>query len=106
ARVCRRLDGMPLAIELAAARTIAMTPTEIERRLNQRFRLLGGSADAHDRHSSLQRVLDWSYDLLANECRTLFARLSIFAGSFDASAACAVAWPDDEFAASDMLEEL
>ncbi len=97
ARVCRRLDGMPLAIELAAARTVAMTPTEIERRLDQRFRLLTQTGAIGERHGSLQGVLDWSYELLTAECQTFFARLSLFAGSFDAAAAHAVAWPDDEF---------
>jgi predicted ATPase len=106
ARVCQRLDGMPLAIELAAARTIAMTPTEIERRLDQRFRLLAGAGGSADRHGSLQRVLDWSYNLLSDECQQFFARLCLFAGSFDAAAAHAVAWPEDEFAALDMLDEL
>ena len=106
ARVCQRLDGMPLAIELAAARTVAMTPAEIERRLDQRFRLLTQTGAINARHGSLQAVLDWSYQLLTAECQTLFVRLSLFAGSFDAAAAHAVAWPDDEFVALDMLEEL
>ncbi len=106
ARLCRRLDGMPLAIELAAARTVAMTPAEIEHRLDQRFRLLTQTGATDDRHRSLQAVLDWSYNLLTVECQTFFARLSVFAGSFDAAAAHAVAWRDDEFATLDMLEEL
>jgi predicted ATPase len=106
ARLCQRLDGMPLAIELAAARTVAMTPAEIERRLDHRFRLLTQTGGDDERHGSLRGVLDWSYDLLAVECQRFFARLSVFAGSFDAAAAHAVAWPDDEFATLDMLEDL
>jgi predicted ATPase/class 3 adenylate cyclase len=106
ARLCQRLDGMPLAIELAAARTVAMTPAEIERRLDQRFRLLTQTGATDQRHGSLRGVLDWSYDLLTIECQTFFVRLSVFAGSFDAAAAYAVAWPEDEFAALDMLEDL
>jgi predicted ATPase/class 3 adenylate cyclase len=106
AGVCRRLDGMPLAIELAAARSGSMTPAEIERHLDRRFRLLAGPRGADDRHGSLQRVLDWSYDLLSDECRTFFDRLSVFAGTFDAPAAHAVAGPDDEIGTLDMLDEL
>jgi predicted ATPase len=106
ARLCQRLDGMPLAIELAAARTVAMTPTEIERRLDQRFRLLTQTGATNERHGSLQAVLDWSYDLLTSDSRRFFTRLSVFAASFDAAAAHAVAWPDDEFTTLDMLEDL
>jgi predicted ATPase/class 3 adenylate cyclase len=106
ADVCRSLDGLPLAIELAAARTVSMTPAEIERRLDQRFRLLAEPHATEDRHGSLQRVLDWSFDLLTPECQTFFARLSLLAGSFDTAAAHAVAWPDDEFTTLDMLGEL
>jgi predicted ATPase len=106
ARLCQRLDGMPLAIELAAARTVAMTPAEIERRLDQRFRLLTQNGAANTRHGSLRAVLDWSYGLLAPDSQIFFTRLSVFAGSFDASAAHGVVWRDDEFATLDMLEDL
>jgi predicted ATPase len=106
ARVCQRLDGMPLAIELAAARTVAMTPAEIERRLDQRFRLLTQTGATNERHGSLQAALDWSYDLLTPDSQRFFIRLSLFAGSFDAAAARAVAWPNDEFATLNMLDEL
>ena len=106
-RICQHLDGMPLAIELAAARTVAMTPTELEGRLDQRFRLLSdrpGTAD--DRHASLRRVVDWSYDLLDDDCRAFFLRLCVFAGSFDEQAAHRVCGGDDDLTTVDMLEDL
>jgi predicted ATPase/class 3 adenylate cyclase len=106
AGLCSRLDGMPLAIELAAARTVSMTPAEIERHLDQRFRLLGGPRAADHRHGSLQRVVEWSYDALSDDCQAFFVRLSVFAATFDAEGAHAVAWRNDEFAALDMLDEL
>ena len=106
-RICERLDGMPLAIELAAARTLAMTPSEIERRLDQRFRLLASRAGgADDRHSSLLKVVEWSFEMLDASTRTFFCRLGVFAGSFDATAASQVCWPEDDFAVMEMLEDL
>jgi predicted ATPase len=105
-RICEHLDGMPLAIELAAARTVAMTPAEIDRRLDQRFRLLSERHREGDRHGSLQRVVDWSYDLLDDESRRFFCRLSVFRGNFDAEGAHAVCGIDDEFATMDLLAGL
>jgi predicted ATPase len=106
-RICQQLDCMPLAIELAAARTLAMTPAEIEARLNQRFQLLSSrSGDRTGRHSSLERVVDWSYDLLDADHRAFFVRLAVFAGSFDERAAHQVCWPADDLAALNMLEDL
>jgi hypothetical protein len=96
-RICQRLDGVPLAIELAAARMVAMTPAEIDGRLDQRFRLLSERSREGDRHGSLQRVVDWSYDLLDDEARQLFCRLSVFSGAFDAEAAHVVCGGDDEY---------
>jgi predicted ATPase/class 3 adenylate cyclase len=81
ADVCRRLDGLPLAIELAAARVRVLPPQTIRDRLNQRFQLLtGGSRDVDARQQTLQATIDWSYQLLAPEEQTLFRRLSVFAG--------------------------
>src|SRR5439155_8691600 len=81
AEICRRLDGMPLAIELAAARVGVLAPAEIAARLDDRFRLLSaGSRTAAPRHQSLQAALEWSYDLLCDPERVLLARLSVFAG--------------------------
>ena len=96
AEICRRLDGIPLAIELAAARVVAMSPREIAARLDERFRLLtGGRRTAVERHQTLRATVDWSYSLLDETERTIFDRLAVFAGSFDARAAQAVAASDD-----------
>jgi predicted ATPase/class 3 adenylate cyclase len=80
-RVCRRLDGVPLAIELAAARVPAMNPAELARGLDRRFEVLaGGRRRAVERHQTLRAVIDWSYELLAEADQRLLARLSVFAG--------------------------
>jgi non-specific serine/threonine protein kinase len=85
--ICRRLDGMPLAIELAAARTSTLTPGEIIARLDDRLRLLtGGTRDADVRHRTLRATIDWSYGLLDILERTLLQRLSIFSGPVRADA--------------------
>ena len=89
--VCRRLDGMPLAIELAAARLRSMSLAELHGRLDQRFRLLtGGSRTALERQQTLRATVEWSYSLLTGAEQLLLARLSVFAGSFDLAAAEAV----------------
>jgi predicted ATPase/class 3 adenylate cyclase len=89
--VCRRLDGMPLAIELAAARLRSMSLAELHGRLDQRFRLLtGGSRTALERQQTLRAAVAWSYSLLAGAEQVLLGRLSVFAGSFDLAAAEAV----------------
>ncbi len=93
--ICRRLDGMPLALELAAARTATMTPGEILARLDDRLRLLtGGSRDSDDRHRTLRAALDWSYELLIPLERTLLQRLSVFAGPVGADAVEAICGQD------------
>src|SRR5947209_13341755 len=85
--ICRRLDGMPLAIELAAARASALSPAEIMARLDDRPRLLtGGPRDTDARHRTLRAAIDWSYQLLDPSERTLLQRLSIFAGPVRADA--------------------
>lgn len=87
AELCRRLDGMPLAIELAAARIRALAPADLVERLDERFSLLaGGPRGATDRHRTLQAVVAWSYDLLSEPEAALFERLSVFAGSFTLAA--------------------
>ncbi len=92
ALICSRLDGIPLAIELAAGRIRALTPQEILRRLDDRFRLLtGGSREVVDRHQTLRAAIDWSHDLLREEERVLFRRLAVFSGgctTADAEAVC------------------
>jgi predicted ATPase len=85
--ICRRLDGVPLAIELAAARAAVLGPAELAHRLDQRFRLLSSGPRTTLRHRSLGAVVDWSYELLTPAERTVFARLSVFAGSFTLHAA-------------------
>jgi len=82
--ICRRLDGIPLAIELAVARIPAMAPAEIERRLDDCFRVLsGGRRGGPARHQTLRAALDWSHDLLSEPERVLYRRLAVFAGGFD-----------------------
>jgi predicted ATPase/DNA-binding SARP family transcriptional activator len=91
AEICRRLDGIPLAIELAAARVRVLPPEQIRQRLDDRFRLLTtGGRTAIPRHRTLRAVIDWSYDLLSAEEQALLQRLSVFAGSFSIEAAEAV----------------
>jgi predicted ATPase len=92
AEICRHLDGIPLAIELAAARVGALSPAEIARRLGERFRLLGGGPRrAHERHRTLFAALSWSHDLLTDEEQAVFRRLAVFPASFDVDAGEAVA---------------
>jgi predicted ATPase/class 3 adenylate cyclase len=94
--ICRRLDGMPLAIELAAARVTAMTPGEIAGRLDERFRLLtGGRRTAVERHQTLRAAVDWSYSLLSEVEARVFDRLAVFSGGFTMAAATAVVTGDD-----------
>ena len=91
-RLCRRLDGIPLAIELAAARLRALPLDEIDNRLDQRFRLLtGGHRTTPRRQQTLQALIDWSYDLLNPEEQEMLERLSVFPGGFDLHSAEAVA---------------
>jgi predicted ATPase/DNA-binding CsgD family transcriptional regulator len=96
AEICRRLDGMPLAIELAAARVRALSLTEIVDSLHDRFRLLtGGSRTAVRRQQTLRASVDWSHALLTETERILFRRLSVFYGGFDLQAAQSVCGGDD-----------
>src|SRR5207249_3967463 len=88
ASLCHRLDGIPLAIELAATRIRSMTVEELGRRLDDRFRILaGGSRTALPRQQTLRATLDWSYDLLEEQQKTLLARLSVFVGGWTLEAA-------------------
>src|SRR6185312_8306193 len=90
--ICRRLDGIPLAIELAVARAAALGIEGLAARLDDRFRLLtGGHRTAMPRHQTLRATLDWSYDLLPPLERQVLHRLSVFAGGFTMEAATAVA---------------
>ena len=95
AEICHRLDGMPLAIELAAARVRALSLTDIVDSLHDRFRLLtGGSRTAVRRQQTLRASMDWSHALLTDTERILFRRLAVFLGGFDLDAARAVAGAD------------
>ena len=104
--ICRRLDGIPLALELAAARIGAMDPQEIAALLDERFRLLtGGRRRAIERHHTLRAAVDWSYQLLNATDREVFDRLGVFVGSFDAAAAQAIA-SGDGIATFDVIDAL
>jgi predicted ATPase len=94
AELCRRLDDMPLAVELAAARTGALTPAQILARVSLRLDLLRGGRDADPRQQTLRATIEWSYELLSEEEQQLFARLSVFAGGCTLEAAEAVAGAD------------
>jgi predicted ATPase len=102
AQICRRLDGLPLAIELAAARTKILPPQALLERLSSRFSVLtGGARDLPARQQTLLNTLEWSYSLLRKEEQTLFARLGIFAGGFSLDVAEAVCNADGSL---DLLE--
>ena len=106
--ICRRLDGIPLAIELAASRMASMTASEVRDRLDHRFRLLVGSRRGLERHQTLRHAVAWSYDHLDDEEKSLLERCSVFAGGFDLQSACAVAGFDDpdDYAILDLLDAL
>jgi predicted ATPase len=104
AEICRRLDGLPLALELAAARIKLLPPQAILTRLDDRLKLLtGGARDLPSRHQTLRNTLEWSYSLLNEEEKTLYARLSVFVGGFTLEAAEAVCNVEGSF---DILEGL
>ena len=106
--ICRRLDGIPLAIELAASRMSSMSVSEVQARLGQRFRLLVGSRRGLERHQTLRHTVAWSFDLLDQDERDLLQRCSVFAGGFDLAGAVAVAALEsaDEFEVLDLLDAL
>jgi len=109
ASICSRLDGIPLAIELAAARVRSLSVEEIEGKLNQRFRLLtGGSRTALPRQQTLRSLIDWSYDLLDDPAKVLLQRLSVFAGGWLLEAAESICAGDalDESQILDLLTSL
>ena len=109
ADICRRLDGIPLALELAAARVKAMPVDQIASHLDQAFRLLtGGGRGAVPRHQTLREMVDWSYDLLSETERAFFDRLSVFNGLFTLDAAQSVCSDAeiDEWQVLDLLTEL
>jgi predicted ATPase/DNA-binding winged helix-turn-helix (wHTH) protein len=91
AAICRRLDGIPLAIELAATRTVAFGVSGVAARLDDRFRLLTGGRRTLPRHQTMRATLDWSYELLSESERVVLRRLGVFVGAFTLDAASAVA---------------
>jgi predicted ATPase len=105
--VCRRLDGIPLTIELVASRMASMTAAEVRDRLDDRFKLLVGSRRGLERHQTLRQAVAWSYDLL-DDSKALLERCSVFAGGFDLQSACAIAGSDepDDYAVLDLLDAL
>jgi predicted ATPase len=107
AEICRRVDGIALAIELAAARMVSMSAQDVRDRLGDRFRLLSGSRRGLERHQTLRNTVQWSYDLLDDGERTVLDRCSVFAGGFDLAAAghlCADRL--DEYNVLDRLDSL
>jgi predicted ATPase/class 3 adenylate cyclase len=104
--ICRRLDGIPLAIELAASRMASMSPQEVRDRLHDRFRLLSGVRRGLERHQTLRNAVQWSYDLLSPEEQGLLDRCSVFAGGFDLAAAVAMGGGADELEVLDVLASL
>jgi predicted ATPase/class 3 adenylate cyclase/DNA-binding CsgD family transcriptional regulator len=101
--ICTALDGLPLGIELAAARMAAMSAVEVRDRLTDRFRLLHGSASSPERQLTLEHAVGWSYDLLSDDERELLRVTSVFAGGFDLASVCAVADGRDDI---DVLRDL
>jgi predicted ATPase len=106
--ICARLDGIPLAIELAASRMASMTASEVRDRLDDRFRLLVRSRRGLERHHTLRHAVAWSYELLGDAEKALLERCSVFAGGFDLQSACAVSGFDDVYgyAVLDLLDAL
>ena len=106
--ICTRLDGIALAIELAAARMVAMSAQDVRDHLGDRFRLLStGARRGLERHQTLRHAVQWSYDLLGDDERVgLLQRCSVFAGGFDLAAATHVCEPFDEYAVLVSLESL
>jgi predicted ATPase/DNA-binding SARP family transcriptional activator/class 3 adenylate cyclase len=106
--ICQSLDGLALAIELAAARMLTMSPTDVRDRLRDRFRMLSGPGGGFEHHQTLGKAVSWSYDLLDADERTLLDRCSVFADGFDLTAAATIfrATDADEYAVLDLLDSL
>ena len=106
-RICRKLDGLPLAIELAAARLGTLSAAEIEAHLADRFRFLARRRPAGDpRHQALRAAMDWSYDLLSAEERRVLSELSVFAGTFGLAQAAEVCSGGDHLAGLEVIDRL
>jgi predicted ATPase/class 3 adenylate cyclase len=109
ARLCQRLDGIALAIELAAPRLKALSLEQLDAKLSERFRILtGGSRTALPRQQTMRALVDWSYDLLTDDEKALFRRVAVFGGGWSLDAACAICSDEkiEEWAVLDLLESL
>ena len=109
ARLCQRLDGIALAIELAAPRLKALSVEQLEAKLNERFRILtGGSRTALPRQQTMRALVDWSYELLTDDEKTLFRRVAVFSGGWILDAASAICSDDtiEDWAILDLLQSL
>lgn len=104
--ICKRLDGIPLAIELAASRLQSMSASEVRDRLDDRFRLLVGARRGLARHQTLRQAVQWSYDLLDSDEKLLLKRCAVFVGGFYLAGASAVYGSDDDMATLDLLDSL
>jgi predicted ATPase/class 3 adenylate cyclase/DNA-binding NarL/FixJ family response regulator len=104
--ICETVDGLPLGIELAAARMSAMSAIEVRDRLADRFRLLQGGIPGPERHLTLRHAVEWSYDLLTDDERALLRTASVFAGGFDLSSLCSVIEDSDEIEVLRHLDSL
>ena len=104
--LCARLEGMPLAIELAAARSASLGLDGLLAGLDDYLRLLAGGRGADPRHHSLRAVIGWSHDLLDDAERAMFRHLGVFAGGFDLDAACAISADGTRGAVADLIGRL
>jgi predicted ATPase len=106
--ICLRLDGIALAIELAAARMVSMNPAEVRDRLGDRFRLLSGPRRGLERHQTLRQAMGWSYGLLDDDERTVLTRCAVFVGGFDLAGAVAVCGREgwDEYGLLNVVDAL
>ncbi len=104
--ICQRLDGVALAIELAAARMVSMSVEEVRSRLDDRFRLLSGGRRGLERHQTLRQAVQWSYDLLDDDERRVLECCSVFADGFGLEAIASVTACDDEFTMLDLMDSL
>ena len=104
--ICRSLDGLPLAIELAAARTISMSPIDIRDRLGDRFRILTSSQHTPRRHQTLRDVVAWSYEMLGDDERSLLCHAAVFQGGFDLASISELLGATDEIVVLDLIDSL
>ena len=104
--ICTRLDGIPLAIELAAARMVSMSPSDVRDRLGDRFRLLLGARRGLERHQTLRHAVQWSYELLTDDERFMLQHASVFADGFNLAAITYVCEHFDEYTALELVDSL